>query len=195
MKNKILMGLTCLLVLVCVVGCANTKENTNAKKENQEKTDTVKSKCSYYKCLSKMSRDNTIEELNEIVGFDAKKVEDTTNTTTPEKYEYDFGGDKKITVTMSTYSQGILSIKIEYNKKELKNSKVTLDNLSDMESRINEGVSYEEFKNAVGGVDGTLIEIGSWNKYLWVAEDGSSNITASFDSEDGELKFFNGLGF
>ena len=37
MKNKILMGLTCLLVLVCVVGCANTKENTNAKKENQEK--------------------------------------------------------------------------------------------------------------------------------------------------------------
>ena len=96
---------------------------------------------------------------------------------------------------MSTYSQGILSIKIEYDKKELKNSKVTLDNLSDMESRINEGVSYEEFKNAVGGVDGTLIEIGSWNKYLWVAEDGSSNITASFDSEDGELKFFNGLGF
>lgn len=193
MKNKILMGLTCLLVLVCIVGCANTKENTNTKKEREEETDTVKSKCSYYECLSEMSRDNTIEELNDIVGFDATKVEDTTNDTTSEKYEYDFGEDKKITVTM--YNQKISSIKIEYDKKELKNSKVTLDNLSDMESKINDGVSYDEFKEAVGGVDGTLIELGMWNKYLWVAEDGSSNITASFDSEDGELKFFNGLGF
>ena len=78
--------------------------------------------------------------------------------------------------------------------KELKNKKVTLDNLSDIKARINDGISYDEFKKAVGGVDGTLIEVSSWNKYVWVAEDGSSNVTASF-GKDGDLKFFNGLGF
>ena len=79
-------------------------------------------------------------------------------------------------------------------QKELKNSKVTLDNLADVKAKINDGVSYADFKNAVGGVDGTLYELGSWNKYVWVAGDGSSNVTASF-GKDGNLKFFSGLGF
>ena len=34
MKNKILIGLTCLFVLICTVGCANTKENTSVKNDN-----------------------------------------------------------------------------------------------------------------------------------------------------------------
>lgn len=190
MKNKILIGLTCLFVLICTVGCVNTKENTSAKNDNvkSDTEQTVKSKCSYYECLTKMSLDNTLEELNGIVGFEATKLESTSL----DKYEYDFVNDKKITVSIS--NDKIVSIKIEYDKKELKNKKVTLDNLSDIKARINDGISYDEFKKAVGGVDGTLIEVSSWNKYVWVAEDGSSNVTASF-GKDGNLKFFNGLGF
>ncbi len=192
MKNKFLIGLTCLFVLICAAGCSNTKENTSGKnddlKNNTEQT--VKSKCSYYECLTKMSLDNTLEELNDIVGFEATKVENASFN----EYEYDFGNDKKITVTISTSSNKIITIQVEYDKKTLKNSKVTLDNLSDIKARINDGISYDEFKNAVGGVDGTLIEVSSWNKYIWVAEDGSSNVTASF-GKDGKLKFFSGLGF
>lgn len=194
MKSKFLAGIACLLVLVCTVGCTNKKENTTTKNtttKTEEKEKTVKSKCSYYKCLSKMSLDNTMEELNNIVGFEATNPEDTTSTTS-EKYEYDFGDDKVITVTL--YNDKISSIKLEYDRKELKNNKVTLDNLSDIKARINDGISYDEFKKAVGGVDGTLIELSSWNKYVWVAGDGSSYITGSF-GKDGNLKFFSGLGF
>ena len=117
MKNKILIGLTCLFVLICTVGCANTKENTNVKNDNVKSgtEQTVKSKCSYYECLTKMSLDNTLEELNGIVGFEATKLESTSL----DKYEYDFGNDKKITVSFS--NDKIVSIKIEYDKKELKN--------------------------------------------------------------------------
>ena len=119
MKNKILIGLTCLFVLICTVGCANTKENTSVKNDNVESDteQTVKSKCSYYECLTKMSLDNTLEELNGIVGFEATKLESTSL----DKYEYDFGNDKKITVSIS--NDKIVSIKIEYDKKELKNKK------------------------------------------------------------------------
>ena len=194
MKKKFLLGLACLFVLVYTTGCGNIKENNNKQDENGKNSttvETVKSKCSYYECLTKMSLDNTIEELNEIVGFDATKLENTTGSTA-EKYEYDFGNEKLITVTL--FNNKISTIKIEYDRKELKNKKVTLDNLSDIKARINDGINYEEFKKAVGGVEGTLIELSSWNKYVWVAEDGSSNVTASF-GKDGNLKFFNGLGF
>ena len=194
MKKKFLLGLACLFALVYTTGCGNTKENNNKQDENGKNSDTVetvKSKCSYYECLTKMSLDNTIEELNEIVGFDATKLENTTGSTA-EKYEYDFGNDKLITVTL--FNNKISTIKIEYDRKELKNKKVTLDNLSDIKARINDGIDYKEFKKAVGGVEGTLIELSSWNKDVWVAEDGSSNVTASF-GKDGNLKFFNALGF
>ena len=194
MKKKFLLGLACLFVLVYTTGCGNIKENNNKQDENGKNyatVETVKSKCSYYECLTKMSLDNTIEELNEIVGFDATKLENTTGSTA-EKYEYDFGNEKLITVTL--FNNKISTIKIEYDRKELKNKKVTLDNLSDIKARINDGINYEEFKKAVGGVEGTLIELSSWNKYVWVAEDGSSNVTASF-GKDGNLKFFNDLGF
>lgn len=194
MKKKFLLGLACLFVLVYTTGCGNINENNNKQDENGKNyatVETVKSKCSYYECLTKMSLDNTIEELNEIVGFDATKLENTTGSTA-EKYEYDFGNEKLITVTL--FNNKISTIKIEYDRKELKNKKVTLDNLSDIKARINDGINYEEFKKAVGGVEGTLIELSSWNKYVWVAEDGSSNVTASF-GKDGNLKFFNGLGF
>ena len=194
MKKKFLLGLACSFVLVYTTGCGNIKENNNKQDENGKNyatVETVKSKCSYYECLTKMSLDNTIEELNEIVGFDATKLENTTGSTA-EKYEYDFGNEKLITVTL--FNNKISTIKIEYDRKELKNKKVTLDNLSDINARINDGINYEEFKKAVGGVEGTLIEVSSWNKYVWVAEDGSSNVTASF-GKDGNLKFFSGLGF
>lgn len=76
------------------------------------------------------------------------------------------------------------------NKKQSDNTETK----TEVKAKINDGVSYADFKNAVGGVDGTLYELGSWNKYVWVAGDGSSNVTASF-GKDGNLKFFSGLGF
>jgi len=190
-KNKLFVGVICLLVLVSITGCGK-KTNLSSKKQsdNTETKTEVKAKCSYYKCLSKMSLSNTVDELNNIVGIEAKSVETTVENM--EKYEYDFGNDKKITVTL--FSGKVSSITMAYDKKELKNSKVTLDNLADVKAKINDGVSYADFKNAVGGVDGTLYELGSWNKYVWVAGDGSSNVTASF-GKDGNLKFFSGLGF
>ena len=188
-KNKLFVGVICLLVLVSITGCGK-KTNLSNKKQSDNTETEVKAKCSYYKCLSKMSLSNTVDELNNIVGIEAKSVETTVENM--EKYEYDFGNDKKITVTL--FSGKVSSITMAYDKKELKNKKVTLDNLSDIKARINDGISYDEFKKAVGGVDGTLIEVSSWNKYVWVAGDGSSNVTASF-GKDGNLKFFSGLGF
>lgn len=186
MKKNILVVLTCLLVVFCMTGCGKKADSST------DNGSIVKSKCSYYECLSKMSLGSTLDELNDVIGFEA--VEGMTVSATTQQYNYDFGNDKKITVTISNGKAS--DIEIEYDEKELKNKKVTLDNLSDVKAKINDGVSYDEFKKAVGNVDGTLIEIDDWsNRYVWVAENGSSRVIASFDKKTNNLKFFNGLGF
>ena len=121
-KNKLFVGVICLLVLVSITGCGKKTNLSNKKQSDNTETKTeVKAKCSYYKCLSKMSLSNTVDELNNIVGIEAKSVETTVENM--EKYEYDFGNDKKITVTL--FSGKVSSITMAYDKKELKNKKVT----------------------------------------------------------------------
>lgn len=93
-KNKLFVGVICLLVLVSITGCGKKTNLSNKKQSDNTETKTeVKAKCSYYKCLSKMSLSNTVDELNNIVGIEAKSVETTVENM--EKYEYDFGNDKK----------------------------------------------------------------------------------------------------
>lgn len=195
MKNKLSVGFLCSVCLIGLTGCGNSVKKENASSSQSTSTTesktTVKSKCSYYKCLTKMSLENTIEELNDIVGFDATKVENASEGY--DKYKYDFGNDKVITV--SFYKQKLTTINMAYNKKELKNKKVTLDNLKEVKEKINDGITYDQFKDYVGGVEGTLYELGSWNKYVWVTEDGNSNVSASFSATNNKLTFFNGLGF
>ena len=143
-KNKLFVGVICLLVLVSITGCGKKTNLSNKKQSDNTETKTeVKAKCSYYKCLSKMSLSNTVDELNNIVGIEAKSVETTVENM--EKYEYDFGNDKKITVTL--FSGKVSSITMAYDKKELKNSKVTLDNLADVKAKIKEQKAADGKRN------------------------------------------------
>lgn len=181
----------CLLLLLSSAGCSNNKNNKEAKTvQKSDSKSTKRGNVDYYKCLSKISLDNTIEDINKIVGI--KGVKDEEDGSTSDAYKYDFGNEKVMTVYLSDGK--MTSAKIEYENEDLANKKVTLDHLDEIKEKINDGVTYEEFKEAVGGVEGTLIEIGSWNEYVWVVENDDGYVTADFD-QDGQLKFFNGLGF
>lgn len=186
--SKIFLVTSLTILTLVVTGCGKLKVNTPAN-DNGEQTKQIeqsKGKCKYYECLTKMKYKMSIDEVTKIIGIEPTKSKDT-------QYEYDFGDDRKITANTSS-DGSIISIEVDYDKKELANKKVTLENLQDIKARINDGISYDEFKKAVGGVDGTLVEVGSWNKYVWVKADGSSYVTASFGNETGKLMFFSGFG-
>lgn len=191
-KCKLLLSLLSFaLVITLVTGCDKTSDDSNnskSKGETAEKSkNSVKTKCEFYKCIDEIKPENTVEEVNKIIGIEGVLTDEEYNF-----YEYDFGDDKKI--TLKFYSSDKSTIVVDYNKKDLKNNKVTLENLSDLKSRINDGITYEDFKKEVGGVDGTLIEKSTLSdKYVWVTKN-EGYVTASFSNSKGTCTFFSGFG-
>ena len=74
---------------------------------------------------------------------------------------------------------------------------VTFDNIQSIKSNMNvgDGVSYDEFKDYMGGVDGILIEVtSSSKKYVWRSTDSKGYINGSFN-EDGRCNFMSGITY
>lgn len=196
MKKSKILGVFLLTIfgIFLTTGCDSDKDNgksSDDSKKTEEKTDTkVKANCEFYKCIDKINPENTVEEVNSIIGIDGVLTDEQYNF-----YEYDFGDDKKI--TLKFYSSDKSTIVVDYAKEDLKNNKVTLENLTDLKSRINDGITYEEFKKEVGGVDGTLIEKSTLsNKYVWVTKN-EGYVTATFSNSgrnEGKCTFFSGFG-
>lgn len=194
-KCKLLLCLLSFaLVTTLVTGCdksSNDSNDSKSKKKVVEKSENkVKTKCEFYECIDKIEPENTVEEVNNIIGIDGVLTDEKYNF-----YEYDFGDDKKI--ILKFYSSDKSTIVVEYDKKDLKNNKVTLEKLSDLKARINDGITYEDFKKEVGGVDGTLVEKSTLsNKYVWVTKN-EGYVSASFSnsgSRKGTCTFFSGFG-
>ncbi|MBP3802197.1 MAG: hypothetical protein J6I85_09335 [Clostridia bacterium] len=186
---SILVIIMLLAGLLLLTGCGeqNTTSTENPVQAQEEKKEESGKNNKAYELIEKLEPTNTIEEANKIVGTDA--------TLTDEKYyiyEYDFGGDYKITLKYYSATGKTADIKLSYNKNDLKDSRVTLKNASDLKSKIQGGekVSYDDFKEAVGGVDGTLTEKTKYTKnYVWVNEKGGY-ISATFSTRDNTCSYF-----
>lgn len=187
-KSKLLLCLLSFtLVITLVTGCTKSSNDNNSKSKGESSESKVKTNCELYKCIDEIKPENTVEEVNKIIGIEGVLVDEKYNF-----YDYDFGDDKKI--TLKYYSSDKSTIVIGYDKKDLKNDKVTLEKLSDLKSRINKGITYEEFKEEVGGVDGTLIEKSTLSKkYVWVTKN-EGYVTATFSNSKGICTFFSGFG-
>lgn len=187
--KKILVGILSLaLVISLTTGCDKQEKKDNSKKEvKTEEKKTLKAKCSALECIKKIEPENTVEEVNKIVGVEGKLTDEKYNF-----YEYDLGNDEKI--TLKYYSSTKATIVADYERDELANKKVDLSKLTDLKPKVSAGITYDDFKNEIGGEDGTLIEKSeSSNKYVWVSKKGGY-ITASFRKSDNKCSFFSGFG-
>lgn len=71
-KNIILCISSCFLLLV-VVGCGKNQDDPI------KNNDKGRGNCSVFECMEKLSVDNTLEEMNEVIGFEAELRDDTSN--------------------------------------------------------------------------------------------------------------------
>ena len=117
------------------------------------------------KVLSSVRNDNviirvsSIEDVNKIVGVDGKLTDTEYNF-----YEYDLGNGE--TITLKYYAGNKATVIASYDKKKLANKNVDLSDLNSLKKKVSSGITYDQFKKEIGGVDGTLIEKSeSSNKY------------------------------
>ncbi|CDD28935.1 unknown [Clostridium sp. CAG:433] len=173
-KSKLLLTiLLCILSFLLLTGCSNDSDK--------------KANCSALECIKKIKVDNTVEEVNKIIGVKGV-LYDKEN----KFYRYDL--DNGETITLKYYSSDTATITASYNKKELANRKVDLSNLNSLKKKVNSGITYDKFKEEVGGVDGTLIEKSKISKtYFWASKDGGY-ITAIFKEKDNKCFYFYGYG-
>lgn len=169
-----------IFILFLLTGCSSKNDSIGS--ENK-----LKAKCSALECIKKIKVENTVEEVNKIVGVEAK-LYDKDN----KFYRYDL--DNGETITLKYYSGDKATIIASYNKKKIANRKVDLSDLNSLKKKVSSSITYDEFKQQIGGVDGTLIEKSKLtNKYVWVSKRGG-NITAIFRNKDNKCLFFSGYG-
>lgn len=186
-KSKLLLvTLLCVFSVFLVTGCGKDKvqEDNGVKPKEESK---LKAKCSALECIKKIEPENTVEEVNKIVGVEGKLTDEKYNI-----YEYDLGNDE--TITLKYYSGTTATIVADYDEDEIANKKVDLSDLQGLKTKVNSGITYDDFKNEIGGVEGTLIEkSSSSNRYVWVSTKGG-NVKATFRTRDNMCSFFSGFG-
>lgn len=191
MKKKILSVVLCMAVMLTVTGCVFDKKtqatdnnyvapNSNQAHENSK----VKSKCEVLDCIKKLSKDSTVEDINKVTGIEGELTTDSSY----KVYTWTFSDKEKLTVTY--YSTGTANIDATYIRDNLKNKKVDFSKYSEIQTALKStSLTYDEFKEKVGGVDGTLVYVSSSsNKYVWVNKNGEY-LTATFSNTTNKCTF------
>ena len=183
MKKKGVLVFVSILFL-CLTGCVKSNSNENNVLKEEKK---INGNCSAIQCIEKLDTKKTVEEINKIIGFDGILTDEKYN-----KYTWEISDTDEITATY--YSSNKANIVAKYDKDTLKNSKVDFSKYDEIKKALQDGekVSYNEFKEKVGGVDGTLVEISSISKkYTWVNKDGGY-LTATFSTSSDKCTFIIG---
>lgn len=188
MKRKIWI-LTFTLLLVITTGCGKEKEietetNTGINSNSTVETSS-KGKCSVMECIQQINYTNTLEEVNKIIGFDGEL--------TDENYDiYYWKLSENSGVKVAWYNSPRATITADFDRTILSNSKVYFSKYDELQPKIKEGITYDEFKKYIGGTDGNITEKTSLStKYTWVDSNGGY-LTASFSNSDSKCTFASG---
>ena len=101
-----------VVTLGLVTGCTDTTKTETSKKEEEK----VQGKCKVEECIKLIEPSNTIEEINEIIGFEAEKSEYS------ETYKWKLSDKTWIDATPSTSDESY-SLSANYDKSTIKNDK------------------------------------------------------------------------
>jgi len=171
--KKILSRSVLLLCAMCfITGCSEEKLEDKPKEE-------VKGNCSIVECMKKIEPTNTMEEINNIIGFESTK--DAMIGSDPI-----WKFDSKNWISFKTYGDDDITIQATIDKESIKNEAIKLPSLSDLQKDLNNGsFTYKEFVEKVGG-EGTLTSISKGSlSYSWVDKTGQ-RLGATFNNKSGK---------
>lgn len=190
MKKKILLGIILLMMIVTFTGCGAKKgdvnTNTGSKTATKQK---IKGNCEVRECIKQLEVTDTLEQVNEKMGFEGKLDKEAETYTI---YKWEVTKDSYVEIQFSNVGKS--TIKIEFNEDEVANSNLDLSKFDEMKSIISKGdMTYEKFCEMVGNVEGTLVEKSSFsNKYLWY-KSSANYLNGTFSASSNKCTFVSGL--
>ena len=139
--------------------------NTGCTEEQQEftkKEEEIRGNCVVTECIKQLKVTNTVEEINEIIGFEGEKSEYS------DTYKWKLS-DKTSITREKAGENPILQATID--KETIKSEEVDFSTYSEIKELLDSGKSltYQEMVTKLGGVEGTLAGLTSTSKrYIWV---------------------------
>ena len=190
--SKLLAVSFCLLLAIVVTtGCDSKKSessNENNSSENNKKSDS-KGKCTVFECIEKAETDDSLEDINDLIGFEGEVLREGDGYKT---YEWKLNDKESVEVTFYKTST---SIKIRFDDDSIKSKKVDFSKFDEIKKALNKGeaVSYDDVKEKFGGVDGTMVEKSSSGyTYRWVNSKGGY-MRANFNSAKTKCSMIMGM--
>lgn len=187
-KKIVYFMVASVFVLGLTTGCSSNGkklEPSKGKSDNTQKEE-KKGKCTIVECMKSIETTNSVEDINNIIGFEGEPVSEGSST-----YIWRFSDTTKIEYTPSG-GQGSISATID--RSTIKDKKVDFSKYDEIKTLLNSGTSltYDEFKEKVGGVEGTIVGKSSLSKrYTWVNSQGGY-LTASFSEKTGKCTIVTG---
>ena len=156
-------------VFYFVTNKSDNKGDSNSGESSQEET--TKGKCKIFDCMKKLNAKMTLEEVNEVIGFEGEKKSETDSYTV---YNWDITEETGISVQFHT-KYGTSTITANYPNSMVK-GKADFSRWDEIKKRLNDTknrLTYSEFVEMVGGVEGTIDKISdSSTTYKWLNADG-----------------------
>lgn len=186
-----------IIVVVAVLAAAGVIYFTNNNKSNGDngsnssessEQETAKGNCTVLECMKKLNAKMTLEEVTEVMGFEGEKKSETDSYTV---YNWDITEETGISVQFHT-KYGTSTITASYPN-SMASNKADFSKWSEIKAKLNtkESLTYDEFVEMVGGVEGTISKItDSDTSYSWYNSEGGY-LTGYFD-EDGKCKMATG---
>lgn len=171
------------LLLVCFIlhGCSG-----EMKDDNKKALENTKGNCNVLECMDKISPENTVLEINNIIGFEGELIDEKYN-----KYYWELSDDTGIEVSYYSGSKGTIAIDVQ--RDSLKNNNVNFSRYDELKSKINDGITYDEFISYIGNEKGEIVEKSSLStKYMWVDKDGNY-LKASFSNSTNKCTVATGM--
>lgn len=191
--KKTISKIGLLALILCLVfslsGCGSKDNDSNKDSKNnssENSTESSKKDLKVFEYMDKIKPENTVEEINSIIGSDGELVDEKYN-----KYTWKITDDTTLTATY--YSAKTATITIDIDDDLLKDDKTDLSDSSNLKSEINSanGVKYEDMVSKFG-TNGYMVEKrSSGTSYMWVNKDGGY-IKANFSNGSGKCTSFFG---
>lgn len=174
MIRKLLIVLfASLFTLTIATGCEDSKKEGQQEPVVEEQS---KGKCEVEECMSLISTNMTVEEVNEIIGFEGEQKEN-------DIYIWKLTDNTSIEIE---YKDNSASIKGIYDKSKMVDN-ISLSVCYNIINNIKEKTyTYEEMVESFEGVEGHLyLNAPTYKMYMWI-KDGKTFLATFSDSNDGK---------
>lgn len=198
MKNKgliigIIAGVVVIAVVVVCIVMANNSKNSDESNGQSSSQEAENKDNKIVEVMKKLDAKMTLEEMNKIVGSEAKLDKEEKGWNGWKKYVWEFGEKNQITATEYTRSKS-MGLEADYDDDLIKSEKADFSTIKDFKKKINstEGVKYEDFVKAIGA-EGTIEKKETSSiGYIWVNQKGGT-LHAKFSTSSGKCTIFNGV--